>query len=71
MSGEGAQRDKDTGSEAGSRLELSAESKAGLEFMNHEIMASAEVSHLTNLATQAPQKRPTNFKLRPHLDTSF
>ena len=39
MSGGGAEREGDTESEAGSRLQaLSTESDAGLELMNHEIM---------------------------------
>ena len=40
MSGEGAEREGDTESEAGSRLQaVSRESDAGLEPLNHEIMS--------------------------------
>ena len=47
----------DTESEAGSRLwAVSTEADAGLELTNCEIMTWAEVSRLTNWATQATQK---------------
>ena len=52
----GADREGDTESEAGSRLQvISTEPKAGLELMNHKIMTSAKVRRLTDWTTQAPQ----------------
>ena len=51
-SGEGAGREGDRGSEAGSALTL--EPDAEFELTNQEIMTWAEVGHLTDLATQAP-----------------
>ena len=54
VSGEG-QREKETQSEAGSRLwAVSTEPDAGLELMNREIMTWAEVRCSTNWATQVP-----------------
>ena len=55
VSGEGAEREGDTESEAGSRLQaLRAEPDTVLELMNHEIMTSAKVRRLTGWATQVP-----------------
>ena len=57
MSGGGAEREGDTESKAGSRLwAVSTEPHAGLELMDCEIMTWAEVEHLTDWATQAPQQ---------------
>ena len=54
MSGDGAEREGDTESEAGSRLwAASTEPDVGLELTNCEIMTWAEVEHLTDWATQA------------------
>ena len=54
--GGGAEREGDTESEAGSRLQtVSTEPDVWLELMNGEIMTRAEVSRLTDGATQAPQ----------------
>ena len=56
-SGGGAEREGDTESEAGSRLQaVSTEPDAGPEPTSREIMTWAEVGHLTDWATQAPQK---------------
>ena len=45
----GAEREGDTESEAGSRLQaVSTEPKVGLDFTNHEIMTRAEVRYLTD-----------------------
>ena len=56
VSREGAEREGDTESEAGSRLRaVSTEPDAGLEPTNHEIMTWAEVGCSTDWATQAPQ----------------
>ena len=58
VSREGAEREGDTGSEAGSRLwAVSTGPDAGLELPDREIMTWAELRHLTNWTTQAP---PTN-----------
>ena len=47
--GEGAEREADTESKAGSRLRaVSTEPDAGLELMDHEIMVRAEVRRLTS-----------------------
>ena len=47
------QRDGDTESEAGSRLQaVSTEPNAGLELTDHEIMTWAEVWHLMDWDTQ-------------------
>ena len=55
MSGEGAEGEGDTESEAGSRLQaVSTEPDAGLELTNREIMTWAEVGRSTDWATQAP-----------------
>ena len=55
-SGGGAEREGDTESKAGSRLcAVSTEPDVGLESMIWEIMTWAEVGHLTDWATQAPQ----------------
>ena len=49
MSGDGAEREGDTESEAGSRLQaVSTEPEAGLELTNCEIMTWAEVGCLTD-----------------------
>ena len=46
------QRERETESEAGSRLwAVSTESNAGLEPMNHEIMTQAEAGRLIDLTT--------------------
>ena len=46
----------DTESKAGSRLwAVSTEPNMGLELTNRKIVTWAEVGHLTNWATQAPQ----------------
>ena len=56
MSGNGAEREGDTESEAGSRLwAVSTEPDMGLEPTDREIMTWAEVGRLTDWATQAPQ----------------
>ena len=53
-SGGGAEREGDTGSEAGSRLRaVSTEPDAGLELTDCKIMTWAEVGRLTDWATQA------------------
>ena len=55
---------RDIESEAGSRLwVVSTEPNAGLEPIEHEIMTWAEVSHLTDWATQVPHNDLT-FKMR-------
>ena len=55
MSGQGSGRDRETESEAGSRLwPVSTESDTGLELTNCEIMTQAKVGRLTDGATQAP-----------------
>ena len=55
MSGDGAEKEGDTESEAGSRLQaVSTEPKAGLEPRNCEIMTWAKVGRSANWATQAP-----------------
>ena len=57
MSGGGAEKEGDTESKAGSRLQaVSTEPGAALQLMNHEITTWAEVGHLTNWATQVPLK---------------
>ena len=56
MSGEGAEREGDTESEAGSRLlAVSTEPDAGLELTDREIVTRAQVGRLTDRAAQAPQ----------------
>ena len=56
MNGGGAEREGDTESETGSRLwAISPEPDAGLELTDREIVTWAEVGHLTDWATQAPQ----------------
>ena len=70
MNGGGSEREGDTESETGSRLQaVSTEPDAGLELTDHEIMTRAEVGRLTDRATQAPLDLIT-FKhtcgLRPH-----
>ena len=56
VSGEGAEIEGDTESEAGSGLwAVSTEPDVGLELMDCEIMTWAEVGHSTDWATQAPQ----------------
>ena len=56
MSRGGAEREGDTESEVGSSLwAVSTEPGAGLELTNCEIMTWAEVGHLIDWATQAPQ----------------
>ena len=55
MSGEGAEREGDTESEAGSRLSaVSTEPDAGLKLTDCEIITWAEVGRPTDWATQAP-----------------
>ena len=57
VSREGAEREGDTESKAGSRLQpqaVSTEPDVGLEPMNREIMTWAEVGYLTDWATQVP-----------------
>ena len=50
-----AEREGDTGSEAGSRLwAVSTEPGTGPELVNREIMTWAEVGRLTDQATQVP-----------------
>ena len=57
MSREGAEREGDTESEAGSRLwAVSTEPDVGLELTNYEIMAWAEVRRLTDWATDKKTK---------------
>ena len=57
MSWEGAERERDTESEAGSRIwAVSTEPNAGVKLTNHEIMTWAEVGHLTDWATQVSLK---------------
>ena len=57
MSGGGSEREGDTESEAGSRLQaVSTEPDAGLELTNREIMTWAEVGRSTDWATRAPQR---------------
>ena len=59
----GAEREGDTESEAGSGLwAVSTELDAGLELTDHEIMTQVEVRHLTDWATQVPQKQINIFK---------
>ena len=54
--GEGAEREGDTESEAGSRFwAISTEPDVGPELTNPEIMIWAEVGRLTNGATQVPR----------------
>ena len=54
MSMGGAEREGDTESEAGSRLQaISTKSDTGLELTDREIMTQVGVGCLTNLATQA------------------
>ena len=49
MSGDGAEREEDTESEAGSRLRaVSTEPNAGIELTNCEIMTWAEVGRSTD-----------------------
>ena len=55
VSGGGAERERDTESEAGSRLSaVSTEPNVGLKLTNHKIMTWAEVGRSTDWATQAP-----------------
>ena len=55
VNGEGPQREGDADSEAGLQA-VSTKLDAGLELANCEIMTRAEAGHLTDGATQAPQK---------------
>ena len=65
MSEEGAEREGDTESEAGTRLQaVSMEPDAGLELMDCEIMIWARVGHLTDWATQAPLNVTLIFKIK-------
>ena len=58
MSGEGAEREGDTESEAGSRLwAVSAEPDRGLEPTNCEIMTWAKDGRLTDWTTKVPHKQ--------------
>ena len=53
----GGGRERETESEAGSRLwAVSTEPSVGLKLTNHEVMTWAEVGHLTDWTTQAPNK---------------
>ena len=53
---EGAEREGDTESKAGSRVwAVSTEPDAGLQVENGEISTWAKVGHLTDWATQVPQ----------------
>ena len=55
MSGGGAEKERDTESEAGPRPRaVSTEPNAGLELINREIMTRAGVGRSTDWATQAP-----------------
>ena len=57
MSREGAEREGDTESEAGSRLwAVSTEPDAGLKPMDREIMTWAGVGWLADWATQVPRE---------------
>ena len=57
MSEGGAEGEGDMESQAGSRLwAVSTEPDVGLKLTNREIMTWAEVTHLTDWATQAPRK---------------
>ena len=58
MNGGGAEREGDTESETGSRLWaiITPEPDAGLELTDREIVTWAEVSRLTDWATQAPHE---------------
>ena len=59
MSREWEEAEGDLESEASSRLwAISTEPDVGLKLMNCEIMTLAEVSHLTDGATQAPLVGP-------------
>ena len=56
VSGRGAERERDTESKAGSRLQaVRTEPDAGLEPTNREIMTWAEVGRLPDWAIQVPQ----------------
>ena len=55
VSGGGAEREGDTETKAGSRLQaVSTESNMGLKLTSREIMTWAKVECLTDWATQAP-----------------
>ena len=57
MNGGGAERERDTESEAGSRLwAVSPKPDAGLKLTDREIVTWAEVGRLTDWATQVPQE---------------
>ena len=69
MNGGGSEREGDTESETGSRLQaVSTEPDAGLELTDREILTWAEVGRPTDWATQAPQETPfrpeDTFRLR-------
>ena len=72
VSGEGAEREGDTESEAGSKLwAVSTEPDVGLEPTNCEIMTWAEIGHLTDWTTQAPQMRHfsvLHYKIYEHVN---
>ena len=71
--GGGAEREGDTESKAGSRLQaVSTEPVAGLKLTNREIMTLAKVGRLTDWATQEPQvtKYILNSKIKILLDFS-
>ena len=56
MCGGGAEREGDTESEAGSRVQaVGTEPDAEPKLTNHELMTWAEVGRSTDWATQAPQ----------------
>ena len=55
MSGRRAEKEGDTESKAGSKVQaVSTEPDTGPELRSREIMTWAEVGHLTNWATKAP-----------------
>ena len=55
MSGRRAEREGDTKSQTGSRLQaINTETDTGLELRNQEIMTWTEVRRLTDWATQLP-----------------
>ena len=57
VSSGGAEREGDTEYEAGPRLwAVSTELNVGLKPVNYKIMTWAKAGHLTNWATQVPQK---------------
>ena len=66
MSGGGAEREGDTESRAGSRLQaVSTEPDARLQLVNCEIMTCTEIECLTDRATQVPQNHHGSYSF-PH-----